>query len=560
MPLYGSGGVGGFGGGGGIPPHDLTTFTSQSTEEGILLSFSGPEPTYLQDGDGQPVFAAAPRGIMIRYSADGYPLKETDGVFGYNYNPEGEDWDGSGTHTCTIVGLTKDTKYYFTAFPYSDYGVYNRSESAKNRTEMTWVGNKGTISVNVQPPAGYLGTIGQYTITLVDQDASSPQNIEKTVTGAGVTQFGGLVAGKSYKVRLSSTGDLKAPPDSEVIDVVAGVNKDVTMTYSYAMGTVRINISTNPTGMPIGSYTINLVPQAGGSTLSQTGSGTQTLTFNNVPVGTYTVSGTTKNHYAFNAGAISVTGGNTVTGSAKYTFNASFAESTWSEIQAVASSGQADSFFNIGDTKSGVTVGTITGEWSTDGPDGDTTDTIEYGTTSMSVVLVGINADAARSLTCCTLGYPMEVFTNFYGINDNVHGWGYSRPSMLVAHSVYAAKILPQIRNYLKEVTVRSKAYRGTSQSEVMIDVTTDSIFVPSATNLGNDIGEGVQYPYFSTNTRRKLSGSVIYGTRSRSGWNTIYGVNSDGSFNSNLNPGDNMTSNYGGNYTIKYPLCFVVG
>ena len=359
MGLFGTGGAGGIGGGGGIPPHDLTTFTSQSTEEGILLSFSGPEPTYLPDADGQPVFAAAPRGIMIRYSTEGYPLKETDGVFGYNYNPEGEDWDGSGTHTCTIVGLTKDTKYYFTAFPYSDYGVYNRSESAKNRTEMTWVGNKGTISVNVQPPDGYLWAIGEYTITLVDQASSSPQNIEKTVTGAGVTQFSGLEGGKSYKVRLSSIDDLQAPPDSEVIEVVAGANKDITMKYALLYGTITVNVSVKPAGVSIGAYTVTLTPQGGGEAKTAQGNNAQAVTFSNCENGTvYTVALSSINHYTANVGGkVTAVGGKNISHNVSYSFSATLNSLTWEEIDNYGQMGVAEELFSVGDTKDDVVSG-----------------------------------------------------------------------------------------------------------------------------------------------------------------------------------------------------------
>lgn len=361
MPLH-NGGIafgGGSGGGGGIPPHDLTTFTSQSTEEGILLSFSGPEPTYLPDADGQPVFAAAPRGIMIRYSTDGYPLKETDGVLAYNYNPEGEDWNGTETNTYTVVGLTKDTKYYFTAFPYSDYGVFNRSESSKNRTEMTWVGNKGTISVNVQTPAGYIGTLGEYTITLVDQATESPQNIEQTFSGVGVKQIGNLDGGKTYKVRLGTPGDdeLTAPADSEAITIVAGTNQEVTMAYAYKHGTVTVNVTATPSNMPskfTQAIDVTLVPQNGGEEITKSASGSGSVSFDNAIAGTQYKAKVGNSYFPETTSTETVTCNSEQAVSLSVSCSASsdLQDYTWEDIRTLALAEIARTLFPLGARKS----------------------------------------------------------------------------------------------------------------------------------------------------------------------------------------------------------------
>lgn len=337
----------------GVPPRDMISFSSESTDEGIKLTFTPPAATYFAEhtsGDGKQ-FACMPAGVLIRYSDTGYPRTPDEGIFGYDYKTDG-DWD-TESHECTIVGLTKDTKYYFTAFPYSTEHVYNKNQIEANRTEMTWVGNKGTISVTVNTPEGYHGTIGEYTITLVDQAADSPQNIEKTVTGAGVTQFGGLLNGKSYKVRLSSIGDLQAPPDSEAIEVVAGVNKDVTMTYAFLYGTISVNVSTQPTKMPIGSYTVTLTPQSGGEAIKKSGNGTQKINFENLVNGeTYTVKLSSINHYSINTGdTVTAVGGSTTSHNAKYSFNGSFSSCSWDEIHAIADTGNLDKCFSLGDTK-----------------------------------------------------------------------------------------------------------------------------------------------------------------------------------------------------------------
>ena len=325
----------------GLPPRDLAAFSSQSTEDGIKLTFTPPAQTYIDDG-GTNQFAVMPAGVLIRYSDTGYPRTPDEGKFGYDYKPTG-DWVTT-SQECTIVGLTKDKKYYFTAFPYSTEHVYNKNQVTANRTEMTWVGNKGTISVTVNTPEGYEGTLGEYTITLVDQASDSPQNVEKSATGAGLTQFGGLTAGKSYKVRLSSTTDLQAPPDSEVITIVGGVNYDVTMTYALMYGTITVNVSTQPAGMPIGAYTVTLTPQGGGDPLQQSGNNSQAVVFSNVKNGTvYTVGLSAINHYTANPnGTVTAVGGQNISHNAHYAFSAQLSSLTWQEISQISATGKSD--------------------------------------------------------------------------------------------------------------------------------------------------------------------------------------------------------------------------
>lgn len=341
----------------GIPPRDLAAFSSESTEDGIKLTFTPPGATYLPEhtaSDGKQ-FACMPAGVLIRYSDTGYPRTPDEGKFGYDYKPTG-DWVTT-SQECTIVGLTKDTKYYFTAFPYSTEHVYNKNQVTANRTEMTWVGNKGTISVTVNTPEGYEGTLGEYTITLVDQASDSPQNIEKTATGAGLTQFGGLTAGKTYKVRLSNTTDLQAPPDSEAITVAGGVNNDVTMTYALMYGTITVNVSTQPAGMPIGRYTVTLTPNDSTGALSQQGNNSQAVVFNNVKNGVvYTVGLSAINHYTANPnGTVTAVGGQNKQHNAHYAFGARMNDLSWDEIINYYRSGFG-SLFNIGDTKT-TTIG-----------------------------------------------------------------------------------------------------------------------------------------------------------------------------------------------------------
>lgn len=430
----------------GLPPRDLAAFSSQSTEDGIKLTFTPPAQTYIDDG-GTDQFAVMPAGVLIRYSDTGYPRTPDEGKFGYDYKPTG-DWVTT-SQECTIVGLTKDTKYYFTAFPYSTEHVYNKNQVTANRTEMTWVGNKGTISVTVQTPEDYEGTLGEYTITLVDQAETSPQNEQKTVSGAGLTQFGGLTAGKSYKVRLSNTDDLQAPPDSEAITIVGGVNYDVTMTYALMYGTITVNVSTQPAGMLIGSYTVTLTPQGGGDAMQQSGNNSQAVVFSNVKNGVvYTVGLSAINHYTANAGGtVTAVGGQNVTHNVTYSFTATLNSLSWSEIKDISASGNAPKVFNVGDMKDNVQVNVkhLKPSYALDSSENK----------SMSVVLVGFYQNYPIFMT-----YGMAIYYS-NGMSENEESFFTTYTGYIKVRDYIIANessFIPEAYPYMKSYTYRTSS------------------------------------------------------------------------------------------------------
>lgn len=427
----------------GCPPNDMQSFSATSQEDGIKVTFTGPKNSYVYGATNNDTLLSTPAGVMIRYSDTDYPDDINDGtllgVYNENYNPVNPT-----EVTDNLIGLVFEQTYYFSAFPFSVDGIYNKSQAPANRASCQWVGNKGTINVTVATYEGYTGSeIGEYTITLVDQASSDPQNIQRTASGTGLTQIGNLeagktyvvtltdvdgltcdpsepitivagetynvtmtyrekygtisvtvttandafalgeykitlldqasespqniekqatgktttvfenlIAGKQYKVRLGPATNWIAPVDSDTLTVLAGDDVAITMTYSPGLGSVVVKVTTNPTGMPIGSYTITLTPTAGGSSLQQSGSGSQSLTFNSVPIGTYNITGSSINHYTFSGGQVSVTGGQQSSHNVEYGYSyPSLEESTWAEIDALSQAGVADDCWSVGDTK-----------------------------------------------------------------------------------------------------------------------------------------------------------------------------------------------------------------
>ena len=328
---------------------------SISTDDGVQLSYT--LDTGAMNTDNAALRTEAAAVVLVR-NTEHYPTTPADGVQIY------EDTDlytvgDTGTltpkaRTFTDTGLTQNETYYYSAFPRTPGGVYDYSpRDVRHRTKMTWVGNKGTISVNVQTPEGYEGTLGEYTITLVDQAEESPQNVEQTFSGTGVKRMSGLTGGKQYKVRLSNTSDLQAPPDSEVISVVGGQNYDVDMTYVIKYGTITVNVTTTPTGMPIGEYTVTLTPSGGGDAKQLSGNNSQSLQFTQCENGvSYTVSLSAINHYTANAnGSVTAVGGQNSSHNVNYEFSATLNDCSWSEINTIAQAGKASQCFSVGDTK-----------------------------------------------------------------------------------------------------------------------------------------------------------------------------------------------------------------
>lgn len=427
----------------GCPPNDMQSFNATSQEDGIKITFTGPKNSYVYGAANNDTLLSTPAGVMIRYSDTDYPADINDGtllgVYNEDYNPVNPT-----EVTDNLIGLVFEQTYYFSAFPFSVDGIYNKSQAPANRASCQWVGNKGTINVTVATYEGYAGepigdytitlvdqassdpqnvireangtgmtqignleegktyvvtltdvndltcdpsepitisagetynvtmtyrekygtisvtvttandafTLGEYKVTLLDQASESPQNIEKQATGKTTTVFENLIAGKQYKVRLGSATNWIAPVDSDTLTVLGGDDVAITMTYSPGLGSVVINVTTNPTGMPIGSYTITLTPTAGGSSLQQSRSGSGSITFNSVPIGTYNITGSSINHYTFSGGQVSVTGGQQSSHNVVYEFSADFGECSWDEIHSFCSKNLHQSLFSVGDVKS----------------------------------------------------------------------------------------------------------------------------------------------------------------------------------------------------------------
>ena len=587
----------------GCPPNDMQSFSATSQEDGIKVTFTGPKNSYVFGAANNDTLLSTPAGVMIRYSDTDYPADINDGTLLGVYT---EDYDPVNPTEVTdnLIGLVFEQTYYFSAFPFSVDGIYNKSQAPANRASCQWVGNKGTINVTVATYEGYAGEpIGDYTITLVDQASSdpqnvireangtgmtqignleegktyvvtltdvndltcdpsepitisagetynvtmtyrekygtisvtvttandafalgeykitlldqaseSPQNIEKQATGKTTTVFENLIAGKQYKVRLGPATNWIAPVDSDTLTVLGGDDVAITMTYAAGMGSVVINVSTNPAGMPIGSYTISLVPQGGGSTLQQSGSGSRAVTFNNVPIGTYNVKGSSINHYTFNAnGSLSVTGGQQSSHNVVYGWSATMDDFTWSEIKSMGKSGTAKKVFSLGDTKaSGNRTARLVGfdcDKNSSGqviplsfvfasPEGSFAH--ETGSLFYTDELVDYAAGTLYDDVSSDLKNVMENFQKAYG---------------------FQADGIEQFSGYVLPVNICNLF--GNIQSTAEREYN-------SLVNIDGEANYGARYPYFSSNSRRATGEKYFTGTVAGS-WGDCCLIDTDG-------------------------------
>lgn len=219
---------------GGLPPSNLQTFSAQSVDEGIKVTLE------IKDDrtSGYPECARA-KGVMVRYSEDGYPKWEKDGILGFDiqdiYNA---DTLMPKQVSQTITGLTNGKTYYLSAFPYSFYGVYNHGFAYNSvtvgtgRTTCSYTGNKATVNVTITQDYNYK-TLGEVTITLTPSSGGSA--ISGSRTGPGVITLSG-VNGGYYNISYSTAQYFTKPDTTDEYEIVAGRPVNIEAEYKTVVG------------------------------------------------------------------------------------------------------------------------------------------------------------------------------------------------------------------------------------------------------------------------------------------------------------------------------------
>lgn len=230
---------------GGPMPYVLDTgnFSAESVENGIKLTYKATIHEKSAWGVTVPCGSVPPYGIMIRYGTDGFPRTPNEGILAVDdtdivdkttKGPSNDDGLYGKTKTFTVVGLTSNTLYYFSAFPYSydkvfntNYGLAGTNQASNNTQRKTcqWTGTKGTLTVTITQDYDYK-TLGEITVTATPTAGGDPVSASRT--GAGNVSLS--LDGGEYTVSFSAY-DYYTAPESQTINVTAGQPNTLSVEY-----------------------------------------------------------------------------------------------------------------------------------------------------------------------------------------------------------------------------------------------------------------------------------------------------------------------------------------
>ena len=198
-----------------------------------------------------------------------------------------------------------------------------------------------------------------------------------------------------------------------------------------------------------------------------------------------------------------------------YAFSATFAESNWSEIQKIAQSGNADSYFSVGDEKSVIANlcqfnNTI-----------DNTHTTQSVTTNFRIV--GLNHDGENTITVCSKACLFHNTVNQYTV------WT-TKDSRYIGVADRLNAIVEEM--FTSDIYSVMKTIEKTAYSDGETRSATVRMFIPSISEVGlySYSGDGTQYPFFVNSQSRlfdSYTGQNI--THNDVGTRTDYGPSASG-------------------------------
>ena len=223
----------------GVPAPSMYSLTAQSTDDGIQLSYSVHTGTSADGGEmstSELVPLSVTKGVMFRYKEGTYPTHRNDGTLAFIDEDLFNVGSGGGkvkkTKTQTVVGLTNGKTYYFTAFPYSTYNLYNESMGSKNCISCAWTGTKGTLTVTITQDYDYK-TLGEITVTATPASGDESP-VTKSRTGPGDVTFS-LEGNNMYRLSFS-TEQYFTKPQNQSVTVYAGQPNTASAEYKIIVG------------------------------------------------------------------------------------------------------------------------------------------------------------------------------------------------------------------------------------------------------------------------------------------------------------------------------------
>ena len=207
----------------GVQPNNMRKFEAVALNETTIgLMFLEPEDSYYSAGGA---LAAVTKGVLIRMSTDGYPQDINDGTLVIDNTVLGK----YENEYFQVNGLTKGTKYYFTAFPYSNIGVYNESLNVANKADaIPNALEKVSVTINIDDTKRFTST----TITL--KNVNTSEQTTMNITEAKTVMFEAKATNTYVVTATAVTGYKNGALSTEQFTAVAGGSR--AFTFNFEMG------------------------------------------------------------------------------------------------------------------------------------------------------------------------------------------------------------------------------------------------------------------------------------------------------------------------------------
>lgn len=207
----------------GVQPNHMRKFEAIALNETTIgLTFLEPEDSYYSAGGA---LAAVTKGVLIRMSTEGYPQNINDGTLIVDNSVLGK----YENEYFEVTELTKGTRYYFTAFPYSNIGVYNESLNAANKADAALnAPEKVNVTINIDDTKRFTSTV----VTLKNVNTSEQTTVN--VTEAKTVMFEAKAA-NTYVVTVTTVAGYKnGALTTEQFTAAAGGSRN--FTFNFEMG------------------------------------------------------------------------------------------------------------------------------------------------------------------------------------------------------------------------------------------------------------------------------------------------------------------------------------
>lgn len=207
----------------GVQPNHMRKFEAVALNETTIgLTFLEPEDSYYSAGGA---LAAVTKGVLIRMSTEDYPQNINDGTLIVDNSVLGK----YENEYFEVTELTKGTRYYFTAFPYSNIGVYNESLNAANKADAALTASeKVNVTINIDDTKRFTSTV----VTLKNVNTSEQTTVNVTETKTVMFE---AKAANTYVVTVTTVAGYKnGALTTEQFTAVAGGSRN--FTFNFEMG------------------------------------------------------------------------------------------------------------------------------------------------------------------------------------------------------------------------------------------------------------------------------------------------------------------------------------